>query len=243
MRILKSAAANAAILCLALPSLAAETSPSANWENDICAFETADKAHPPPEGAVLFIGSSTIRLWKTLQQDFPEHKVINRGFGGSQIADSVYYADRIVVPYKPAMIVLYAGGNDLNAGKTPETVFEDFKAFVGKVRAKLPTVRIAYMSTGPSIARWAQADKQRKLNQLVKEYVGQDGAMDFIDAFDAFLGPDGRPRPELYVDDKLHNSPEGYRIRVALVKPYLEKKLRITDYHIHIRGGMTVETL
>ena len=162
-------------------------------------------------------------MWKTLQQDFPEHTVINRGFGGSQIADSVYYADRIVIPYKPKMIVFHAGGNDINAGKSPETVFEDFKAFVGKVRAKLPEVRIAFMASGPSIARWTQVDKQRRLNQLVKEYISQGANMDFIDAFDVFLGPDGKPKPDLYVADKLHNSPAGYKIRAELVRPYLEK--------------------
>ena len=204
-------------------AVAEEKSPSVKWEKDIQKFEAADKTNPPPEGAVLFIGSSTIRMWKTLKEDFPNHKVINRGFGGSQIADSVYYADRIVIPYKPKMILLYAGGNDINAGKAPEVVFEDFKAFVVKVRAKLPAVRIAFMSSGPSLARWAQAEKLRKLNQLIKDYVGNDTSMDFIEAFDVFLGPDGKPRSELYVSDKLHNSAEGYKIRAELVRPYLEK--------------------
>jgi len=204
-------------------AVAEEKSLSLKWEKDIQKFEAADKTNPPPEGAVLFIGSSTIRMWKTLKEDFPNHTVINRGFGGSQIADSVYYADRIVIPYKPKMILLYAGGNDINAGKTPEAVFEDFKAFVVTVRAKLPAVRIAYMSNGPSLARWAQAEKLRKLNQLIKDYVGNDNSMDFIEAFDVFLGADGKPRPELYVADKLHNNAEGYKIRAELVRPYLEK--------------------
>jgi lysophospholipase L1-like esterase len=211
------------VLSLAASLFAAENGPSGQWEADIQAFEAADKANPPPEGAVLFVGASGIRLWKTLPQDFPEHQVINRGFGGSQIADSVQYADRIVIPYKPRLIVFYAGGNDINAGKLPEGVFEDFKAFVAKVRAKLPDVRIAFMSSGPSIARWAQADKQRKLNQLVKEYVGQGDNLDYIDAYDAFLGADGKPRPELYVADKLHNNADGYKIRAELVRPHLEK--------------------
>lgn len=204
-------------------AVAEEKSSSEKWEKDIQKFEAADKTNPPPENAVLFIGSSTIRMWKTLKEDFPNHKVINRGFGGSQIADSVYYADRIVIPYKPKMILLYAGGNDINVGKSPEAVFEDFKAFVVKVRAKLPAVRIAFMSSGPSLARWAQAEKQRKLNQLIKDYIGNDSTLDFIEAFDVFLGADGKPRPELYVADKLHNNAEGYKIRAELVRPYLEK--------------------
>jgi len=211
------------VMSFVLSLVAAEKSPSEKWEKDIQVFEAADKVNPPPDGGVLFVGSSTIRMWKTLKEDFPEHKVINRGFGGSQIADAVFFADRIVIPYKPKMILFYAGGNDINAGKSPETVFEDFKAFVVKVREKLPDVRTAFMSSGPSIARWAQADKQRKLNQLIKEYIGTSSNMDFIDAFDVFLGADGKPRPELFVNDKLHNNAEGYKIRAELVRPYLEK--------------------
>ena len=120
-----------------VPVLAKDGPPndSRRWDNEIQAFEKADKAKLPPS-VVLFIGSSTIvRPWTTLAEDFPEHKVINRGFGGfPQIADSVFYADRIVIPYKPRLIVLRAGGNDINAGKTPERVFDDFKAFVKEVR-------------------------------------------------------------------------------------------------------------
>jgi hypothetical protein len=106
----------------------------ARWEKDIKAFEAADKTNPPPKNAILFIGSSSVRGWKTLAQDFPEHKVINRGFGGSHLNDSVHYFDRIVAPYKPRMIVVYAGSNDITFGKKPETVFADFKAFVEKTR-------------------------------------------------------------------------------------------------------------
>ena len=201
----------------------ATKSPSERWEGEIKAFEARDKSHPPPEGAVLFVGASGVKLWKTLEQDFPEHTVINRGFGGSQVADAVHYADRIVTPYKPKLIVFLSGGNDLAAGKSPETVCEDFKAFVSKVRAKLPGVRIVYMPIGPSIARWALTDRERKLKDLVKAYVGRAENMDFADSYDLFLGQDGTPRPEFYVADKLHNSAEGYKIRAAALGPYLEK--------------------
>lgn len=215
------------LILFSMSLLAADKTPVEKWEKDILAFEAADKTNPPPAGAVLFIGSSTIRLWKTLVEDFPEYRVINRGFGGSQISDSVYFADRIVIPYKPKMIVFYAGGNDINAGKTPEQVADDFRAFVEKVRSKLPDVRIAFMASGPSIKRWAQVDKQRKLNQLVKDYIGKAANLDYIDAFDVFLGKDGQPRPELFAPDRLHNSPEGYKIRVSLVKPYLDKYMGV----------------
>ena len=149
------------------PLAAERPSGSARFENEISAFETADKTNPPPKRAILFIGSSSIRLWKTLPQDFPGHKVINRGFGGSEIADSVYFADRIVFPYEPRMIVLYAGGNDINGGKSPEVVSADFKAFVEKVRAKLPDTRIAYISIAPNPARWSQVERVKAANKLI----------------------------------------------------------------------------
>src|SRR5207245_85827 len=110
----------------------------AKWEPEIAAFEQSDRANPPPQNAVLFIGSSTIRLWKSLPQDFPQQHVINRGFGGSEIADSTHFAERIIFPYQPRMVFLRAGGNDIHAGKSPEQVFSDFKEFAVKIHSKLP---------------------------------------------------------------------------------------------------------
>jgi lysophospholipase L1-like esterase len=201
----------------------AEATPAASvkWEKDIAAFEAADKANPPPQGAVLFIGASGIRNWKTLATDFPEHKVINRGFGGSMTADSVAFVDRIVIPYHPAMIILQAGGNDINGGKSPETVLADTKAFVAKVRSALPEVRIAFMGLGPSVARWSQAEAQQKANQLLKAFAAEGKNLDFIEVWDAFLGPDGKPNPSLFVADQLHHNAEGYKLRVLATKPHL----------------------
>src|ERR1041385_1910372 len=120
---------------------AQQPAPTNKWEADIKKFEEADRQNPPPKGAVLFVGSSSIRMWKDVAQDFPETKVINRGFGGSEIADSTYFVDRIVTPYQPRLIVFYAGDNDLAAGKTPQKVFEDYQAFVSRVREKMPNVK------------------------------------------------------------------------------------------------------
>src|SRR5215207_9430258 len=97
------------------------------WEKEIAAYEQMDRTHPPPKGALLFTGSSTIRLWQTLAQDFPGHRVINRGFGGSQIVDATHFAERIIFPYEPRVVFLRAGGNDIHAGKSVDAVFEDFK--------------------------------------------------------------------------------------------------------------------
>jgi lysophospholipase L1-like esterase len=204
------------------PASAPAIKPSSNYENEIAAFEAADKKAPPAEGAILFIGDSAIRMWKSLAEDFPDQKVINRGFGGSQMIDSVYYADRIAIPYKPRLIIVKAGGNDLTAGKSPEQILADFGAFVDKVRDKLPDVRIAYQGINPNPARWNQKEKREKTNALIKDYVASGKNLDFIEIWDVFLGPDGLPREDLFIKDRLHNNAAGYKIMADAVRPHLK---------------------
>ncbi len=194
------------------------------WEKEIKAFEKADRTQLPPTGAVLFVGSSTIRMWKTLDKDFPDQKVINRGFGGCQIADCVFYVDRIVAPYAPRLVILRAGGNDINAGKSPEQVFDDFKAFVIAVRAKLPKVRIAYMTINATPSRWANVEREKKLNRLVDAYIQANPALDlvYIDTFNATMGSNGRPREELFLMDRLHFNAAGYKMLADGVRPFVK---------------------
>jgi lysophospholipase L1-like esterase len=212
-------------ILLLVSLLACVTAPAAEktnqFEKEILAFEASDKTNPPPRHAVLFIGSSSIRMWKTLAQDFPDYRVINRGFGGSQISDSIYYADRIVIPYQPSVIVFYAGGNDINVGKSPETVFNDFKTFVGKVRAKLPDTKIAYISIAGNPARWAQADRVREVNRLVREHTATRPGLSFIDVFPHMMGDDGTPKPEIFLTDRLHMNEKGYVIWKRVVGEHL----------------------
>jgi lysophospholipase L1-like esterase len=200
--------------------LAQDKSTASPFEAEISAFEASDKTNPPPPNAILFIGSSSIRLWKTLAQDFPDHAVVNRGFGGSQIADAVHFADRIVYPYKPRMIVFYSGGNDINAGKSPEHVFADFKEFAGKVQSRLPATRLAYISIAPNPARWSQVEKVKAANRMIEEYC-KTNQLTFINVFPHMLGANGQPRPEIYVEDGLHMNAKGYALWTQLVKPYL----------------------
>lgn len=201
---------------------AAERSPSEKWERSIRAFEAADKESPPPAGAVLFVGSSSIRFWKSLAKDFPQFNVINRGFGGSEIADSTYYAERIVIPYRPSAIILHAGSNDLSGGKTPRQVYDDFRAFVDKVHSALPETPIAFLAINPTPLRWAQADKQKETNGLIQRYIERKKGLAFIDQWDALLGPDGQPRPDLHVKDRLHPNAAGYKIRAEIINKYLD---------------------
>ena len=200
------------------------THPSQKWEKNIAAFEEADKKSPPAPGGIEFIGASGIARWTTLKEDVPGLPVFNRGFGGSQIEDATYFAERIVLPYKPKMIVFQSGGNDINAGKAPEQVAKDFEAFVTKVRSALPDVRILFIEQAPSSKRWDQREKQQQFNQLVKEFIAKDKNLVFIPMWNEFLGPDGKPNDALYVEDKLHNNAAGYAIRVRIVKGYLEGK-------------------
>lgn len=193
------------------------------FEKEILAFEASDRTNPPPQGAVLFLGSSSIRLWKTLAQDFPRHRVINRGFGGSQIVDSIRYAPRIVLPCRPRLIVLYAGGNDINAGKTPEQVFADYREFVRTIHAALPATAIAYISVAPNPARWAQVERVRAANGLIEAHVRTDPRLRFIDVFPKMLGADGQPRPEIFSNDRLHMNAGGYELWKEIVAPFLER--------------------
>lgn len=206
-----------------LPCLLIGASDFEKWEKEIAAYEQADRTSPPPKGGLLFIGSSTIRLWKTLASDFPQQGVINRGFGGSQIVDSTHFAERIIFPYAPRMILLRAGGNDIHAGKSPELVFSDFRAFVAKVHEKLPDAQIAYIALSPSIARWDEKQKGEALNRMIREYTREIPGLKYIAAESISLGPDGKPRPELFVADKLHFSPEGYKLLAESVRPHLPR--------------------
>ena len=193
------------------------------FAKDVNAFIVSDRTNPPPQGAILFIGSSSIRLWKTLAADFPEYQVINRGFGGSQVIDSVNYFDLIVRPYRPRQIVMYAGGNDINAKKTPEQVFRDFQLFADKVRTAFPKTHLTYISVAPNPARWAQIDRVREANRLIREFIEAQRNMSFIDVHPHMLGQDGQPKPDIYVDDRLHMNPRGYAIWREVVGPYLKK--------------------
>lgn len=190
------------------------------FADDIAAFEAADRAHAPPKDAVLFVGSSSIRFWESLEKDFPGVPVIDRGFGGSTIADCARYADRIVVPYRPRRIVFYAGDNDIAAGRAPALVAADFTAFVRQVRAALPGVPILFISVKPSLARWTLAAQIRETNRLVREAAAKED-FDFLDAYAPMLGADGLPRKELFREDGLHMTPEGYALWTRLVDPFV----------------------
>jgi lysophospholipase L1-like esterase len=196
------------------------THDSSRWKTEIATYEVQDATNAPASGCIVFTGSSYIRLWKSLAVDFPGLPVVNRGFGGCQLADVYHYADRIVIRYAPREVVLYAGGNDIHAGKEPEVVYGDFVAVMTKLRNALPQVRLVFVSCPPSPQRWAETADIRKANALIADYC-RSHDIAFVNTFELMLGPDGLPRPDIYAADRLHMNAKGYAIWRDAVAPHL----------------------
>ncbi|MEQ1841105.1 MAG: GDSL-type esterase/lipase family protein, partial [Verrucomicrobiales bacterium] len=193
----------------------------AKWEKTIAGFEAKDQVSPPAKGSVLFVGSSTIVRWKTLADDFKGVAVLNRGFGGNQIKDSTFYAERMIFPYEPKAIFLRAGGNDINMGWPAEDVFNDFKSFVAKVRGRTPGIPIYYIGLCPTIKRVKQVDEGNRLNDLIAAWAKEQTGITFIDTRDMTLDKDGRVRPDLFVEDMLHLNEAGYQLLAERVRPFV----------------------
>jgi enterochelin esterase family protein len=194
---------------------------ASRFERTVRAYEATDEASSPPHGAILLAGDSQFCRWKTFREDLPDYVVVNRGVDSFQLSDLIQYADRLVLPYAPRMIVLHVGGNDVHNGKTPEQVLADFKTFVAKVRAHLPRVRIAFSSLTPGPGRWDEAEKRKATNQAVKAYVATQRGLVFVDLWDAMLTPEGKPREDLWVEDRIHPNHAGYLVRVKVMRPLL----------------------
>ena len=191
-------------------------------EAEIRRFEESDRAAPPAPGGIVFVGSSSIRMWKSLESDFPGLPVLNRGFGGSTFPEAIHYLSRIVLPYRPRTIVVYEGDNDLTFGWGARQVADDYGTFVRKVRDSLPNARIVFIGIKPSPSRWKLVDEQREANRLVRQIVARDTLQSYVDVFTPMLGANGRPQPELFIADSLHMTPSGYAIWRRQVAPHLQ---------------------
>lgn len=202
----------------------AKTGPE-KWESAIAAFETQDRKSSPATGGVLFVGSSSIVGWPTAR-GFSKHPVVNRGFGGSTIRDSTHYVDRIVTPYRPRVIVLYAGDNDVAAGASADQVRRDFESFVAAARRDNPRAWIVFLSIKPSESRWDHWPEMQKANAAVRSVCQAGERLRFIDVASPLLGENGRPRAELFRNDRLHLSEAGYAAWTPIVAPVLDELLR-----------------
>ena len=193
----------------------------ARWEAEIRAFEARDRTVASPQGGIVFTGSSSIRLWTSLAADFPRMPVLNRGFGGSQLQEVTALVRRVVTPYKPRQVIVYCGGNDINAGRSAADVLADYQALVRAILTDTPAARVAYISIAPNPARWSQIATVKAANAAIRTWTTTDPRLDYIDVYQAMLGPDGQPRPDIFVEDRLHMNPKGYAIWRAVVGPHL----------------------
>jgi lysophospholipase L1-like esterase len=194
----------------------------ARFEADIAAFEAEDRAAPPPSAAILFVGSSSIRGWDVAGA-FPAHRTIRRGYGGSQVSDTIHFADRLVVRYHPALVVFYAGDADVAGGKAAAVIAGDTATFVALVHTRLPDTPVVVIGTKPSPAHWAHMATIRDANARVRAALSGDRLAAFVDVEAALLGPDGQPRPDFYTENRLNLNARGYEAWTAAIAPTIER--------------------
>jgi lysophospholipase L1-like esterase len=209
------------LLATVLPALAVGTPPADRFEKQVRLYEEADRRSPPSQGAILLAGDSQFFRWKTYREDLPGYTIVNRGIDSFQTSDLIQFTDRLVLPHKPRLIVLHVGGNDVHNGKSPAQVLADFQTFVAKVHATLPGVPVYFSSITPGPGRWDEAAQRRETNRIIKEYVAKQPELKFIDLWDAMLTPDGKPREDIWVEDRVHPNHAGYLIRAKIMRPLL----------------------
>lgn len=204
--------------------IVAQTTCPPFWK-DIQQFKKSDSAQMPPANAILFIGSSTFTRWNDLHNYFPEHTIINRGFGGSQLTDVIRYAYDVILPYHPKQVVIYCGENDLASADNikAEDVVLRFKTLFGIIRQNLPQATIHFVSIKPSPSRLHLFPAFGKANKQIKAFLQKQKRAGFINVYDAMLTANGTPRKDIFVEDNLHMNAEGYRIWQRILLPYLKK--------------------
>ncbi len=204
-----------------VPNLYIQVAKPNRFENEIRIFEKNDLKSFPPANAVLFIGSSSIRMWRTLPEDFPEIKVINRGFGGSQTADALHFFNRIVLPYRPKAIVYYSGTNDLGAGIDEDSIVKNTELFIKKVKQELPGTKVIVLSNVMAVSRKHLPLQFAKANELLQIMIRKYDNAVYVDVSKGILDENGQPKPELFLNDKTHLNADGYKIWKAILKPIL----------------------
>ncbi len=197
-----------------------ETAAKDAWyEPEIRAFERADAASPPEPGQVLFIGSSSIRMWKTLERDMAPVPVLNRGFGGSKTGEVLAVFDRIVTPYAPSVIVYYCGDNDLGTNNTDwRSAAEGFIDFDRRARTQWPDIEVIYIPIKPSLARWNNWNAMRRANAAVHAYCDKTTGATYVDTATPMLTEDGTPDPRLFLEDGLHLNAAGYELWTSILR-------------------------
>lgn len=193
--------------------------------NEIQHFKSLDSAHFPADHSILFVGSSSIRKWTDVQDYFPKEKVINRGFGGSELSDLIRYVNMIIIPYHPSEIIIYAGENDLaySDTNTPRVVLERFETLFGQIRAALPEVPIIYISIKPSPSRENLMPEMVSSNLMIRKFLATRKKTAFVNVYSKMVGPEGKPRSDIFLSDDLHMNAIGYHIWQKELEPYIQK--------------------
>jgi len=212
------------LLAFTCANLFAQNNKPAFW-NDIQQFRKMDSVQAPPSNAILFVGSSSFTRWTDVQSYFPGYTIINRGFGGSTLADLLRYEEDVIFKYNPKEIVIYCGENDVASSDTitAKTVYNRFTTLFSEIRAVYPNVQVVFISLKPSPSRWHMRDKAIATNEMIENYLKKQKNAEFIDVWKPMLGPDGKPRQELFVEDNLHMNAKGYAIWQKLIQPTLLK--------------------
>ena len=204
--------------------VAAQVAEDLPFASEINEFKKQDNIQFPKPNSIVFVGSSSFNFWKSMQQDFPEYPVINRGFGGSELVHAIMYADQIILPYKPKQVVIYSGENDLAVGNAnADSVKVRFEKLFSIIRAQYPKVSIVYVSIKPSPSRAQLMPEMVKANGMIRDFLKKKKGTKFIDVYPLMLDAQGNPRKELFIEDMLHMNATGYAIWIKAIKPYLKK--------------------
>ena len=208
-----------AITCFAIVAMAQP------FANEIANFKKKDAALFPSSNAILFVGSSSFTKWTDVQDYFPGYTIINRGFGGSTLLDVIRYEKDIIFPYHPKQIIIYCGENDVASSDTvsAKIVLERFKKLYIDIRAVMVNVPVLFVSLKPSPSRWQMRDRMTGANRLIKKYLKKKKNTAFVSVWNAMLGEDGKPLPDIFISDNLHMNAKGYAIWQKLIETYLVK--------------------
>ncbi|MBM4011301.1 MAG: hypothetical protein FJ286_07955 [Planctomycetes bacterium] len=218
----------AAAMVPGTPEPAVTGEPSERWAREIAAYEQVDRESPPQAGGVVLLGSSNVRMWNTLADDFPGMNVLNRGVGGCRLVELTEFASRLVAAARPRVVVVSAGTNDIAAGASTEEIRDAFEGLVATLRREAPDATLVFLAISPTIKRWDQLDRQVAANAAIKaaiDALGRDGDLVYLDANAAFLGPDGKPAAECFLDDMQHPSTIGNARRAEVIRPILRELL------------------
>lgn len=197
------------------------------WAQDPTRFEAQVKEigekYPAADyqESVVFTGSSSIRMWADLATDFPNHKVVNAGFGGSQAVDLLHYVDELVLAYRPKYVFIYEGDNDISSGKETEVIMETLNLIVTEIKLALPETEIILIGAKPSISRWELVDKYKDLNTEMVKYSTVTEGVQYADVWTGMLGADKKPLPDIFLEDNLHMKRKGYEIWAKEIGQFL----------------------